>query len=234
MFNFKDFSCLFKLDYNNIFEKIACKNNKAIINDREYNNILSGLILVIISTVICIVLNLVIANIVINNNLDVLNGVNKYGIKVTSDIGVFNIISILIPLLFLIVICINKKKLQNSRLYNLSIYYSAIMGLFTLFRLVPWIASFSIDIVTSIFGVLFTLVTIIGYLFIILGSIIYCIRVKCIYDDANMVIKKDLGIKTSSISVNDVSIHSGGKCPKCGRNITGNTCSVCNITIVRK
>lgn len=227
MFNFKEINYLFKNKYNNLSEIISPRKLGTTINKQEYLDILSGIILNIISHVMLIILSFIVSHILVNKNI----GTNITGLKIT--ISFFTFIPLIIPIIIIIYYTykyINKSYLNNNLI---SITYIFISMFVSIISIITWISTIKYNLSCGIVGIISLIILFIGDLFILKGLLDISYSIYNIYLDSKKDNIKHPNIKVSSININDVSEHDFKICKYCGNReiITATKCSKCGNMI---
>lgn len=219
MFNLKNIQGLFKINYKNIFERISPKDNKTMMDKSNYNDILSGIIIVSISSILYIIISIVLANYIINKNIVVSGGVNLFGVNTTGSINIVNLLPLIVSLLTTLYLMINKDTAQTSVIYYVLLCIDLILTVVSVFGVITSLASMSVHFIYGLLLLILDLSIILGYLFMINGLLLFCMDNRSKWVDPNIKEEKCV-IKLSSIDINDISLHANVVCKKCGYNIT--------------
>lgn len=214
MFDINSIKKLFSYDYKDLFERISPKDNKELMDQKMYEDIVSGAILKIGSSIIGAVATVLLALTIAGLTTELFGGVNYFGIS--DHISFTNFVPITLPLAILIYVIAMKEKEQSSLLPFVVLVLTAIDTLTSLFRLITWMAAVFINPFSAMFGFSSVVVNVAGNLFVLVGCLDFCLKTKKAYMDAQRVTKKNTGIKTSTIHVEDISLHTNKYCSNCG------------------
>lgn len=198
MFNIKELRKLFKYNYKNFFINMKPHDNERSISSNTFNNILTSVILLLIGYSLYVLVLLMAIPIVSSIN------VNYLGIG--SKISFFSILLTLFPIGVLSYTLVNRNKNQTGKAYFIILIIAMVLLMFFLFRLITFIGLTSLNITLGVFGFISFFCCLLGYGFLFVGIIDYLILLKRDYLNLTIMSKK-VEIKTSTIDVNDISMH---------------------------
>lgn len=196
MFNIKELKKIFKYNYKNFFINMRPKDNKRVISDNTFNNIITATILLLIGYFLAIVV--LTETIPLTSDLKV----NYFGIEV----GFIQYLVLLFPIVVLIFTIINRYKEQTGKVYFYILGVSLVLIAVLLFRIITFMGVLSLSKFLGVLGFISILICLSGYGFLSVGIIDYLILLKRDYLNLTTTFKK-VEIKTSTIDVDDVSMH---------------------------
>lgn len=196
MFNIRELKKLFKYNYKNFFINMYPRDNKRIISENTFNNIVTSGILLLIGYALSILVLFKVMPLTANMK------VNYFGI--TLDIGQYLVL--FFPALVLIYVVINRYKERTGKAYFTILIIGLILGIVLLFRIITFIGVLSLSTILGLLGFISLIISLVGYGFLFVGIIDHLILLKRDYLASTTTIKK-VEIKTSTIDVDDVSMH---------------------------
>jgi hypothetical protein len=201
MFNFKDLLTILETDWKNVINDLLPKGDSLKLETSSLNDIISGSILVLLSSIIIFIL---FSCLVLDFEPLVL-------------IIIFSII-VVIMLLFTLY---NKNEVINPVIIYLYFIFSSIgmLGSFVLSILTIPLIMFNTKVCFIL--LIAYLVSMIGYAFLCTAYINHLRVVHDKYVLDNTVVKQT-EIKLSTISINDISMHGNIKCSECNADISVN------------
>lgn len=196
MFKFKELGKLFKYNYKNFFINMMPKYNKRVILKNTFYNLLSGIILLFIGYVLSMIVFIKVGPLVENMEVNYLGIGNNMG----------HILLILFPMGILIYTLIIRDKEITGKVYYIILLISLVLIIILLFRIITFIGILTLNGLLGILGLLSIGICLFGYGFILVGIIDHLILLKRDYLSLTTTFKK-VEIKTSTIDVDDVSMH---------------------------
>lgn len=196
MLNIKELKKIFKYNYKNFFINMYPRDNKRIISENTFNNIITSGILLLIGYALLILVLLKVVPLAANMK------VNYFGI----GIGIFQYLVLFYPVLVIAYTIINRYKEETGKNYFIILIIGLILGVFLLFRTITFIGVLGINLLLGLLGFVSLIISLVGYGFLFVGIIDHLIFLKRDYLTLTTTIKK-VEIKTSTIDVDDVSMH---------------------------
>lgn len=198
MFNFKELSKLMKYNYKNFLINMKPHDNKKQISDNTFYNLKSGLILLIIGYLVSLIVYALATPLVDSTS------VNYFGISYASLVG--NLLLVFYSLGVLAYTFKTREEEIDGKIYFGILLIALVLMLILLFRVITFIGVFSLSNLLGLLGFIAVIICFIGYGFVCVGIIDYLIILKRDYLNLTRVVKK-VEIKTSTIDVDDVSMH---------------------------
>lgn len=207
MFNFKRLLIIFKTNWKNIINETLPKGNSSILTETNINDIFTGMILIVISSLLSCIVNAEAINLVISILRLIVCAVLLY---ISNSYKDKKITATIIFILLVI-----------SSLNMLSTFIASIIYLFTLFVNLNNLILFILNILETI-GFTFLTATLIEFLY----------KARKEYDEEHFVEKKE-EIKLKTIDINDISMHAIMKCDNCNCDLKESDifCSNCGKKI---
>jgi hypothetical protein len=127
MFNFNDLKILLDINYKNMFQDTAPKDTMSFIDESDYKDIISGIILAIIGNIILIIIGLVLSS----SNVNI----------VASQISFLNFLPLFMNVIILVMYYYNNKSVvkTNGSFNYVTILFSFFYTIACVGLIIPWV-----------------------------------------------------------------------------------------------
>ena len=216
MFNFKNLEAIKNIDWKGILNEQVPKDTTSMIDDDDYQDILSGII------------GSIILHIVIIINITLLSSLEDLLIASISFINFLPLVALIGILVYYIYIYKNSKGTNGLVNYVITIFtivYSCGLLLYAL----PWFGTLFSHLIATLVSLASIGGIIVSNLFILIGTLGYAKKINDENHEAHRDLLDHPNIKLTRIESNDVADHSFKYCSKCGEKNEkdSNVCSRC-------
>ena len=217
MFNFSNLESLLTVKWNTLFKDYVPKDTSSLITKEDYQDILSGGLLSLISHVLLIIINIVLTS--------------KISDSIVLSMSFINFIPIILTMIIIgyYINIYNKNLKTNGTINYVVLIITVIYTLCMIIYLIPWLRLFSKSFILTLLAIIFILSIILSNLFILSGVIGYGNIINEEYEEVHKDRIIHPNIEVTRIDINDVSDHSFKYCSRCGERNSkdSNVCSKC-------
>ncbi len=193
MFNFKRLLIVFKTNWKNVINETLPKGNKWELSLNDSHDILTGIVLIFISSIICPFFDTDLISLILS------------------------IIRLLICVSLFAILNIYKKSKINSGVIFVLFIISSLNMLSSFITSIIYIPMIFVKLYLIVLVIL-NLINSLGFAFLVAAFIDFLKGAREQFEIDNRVdVKQDIKLKT--ININDISIHSIKKCDNCNCNI---------------